>query len=298
MNIDDATDPHPSVVRAASELDAAIFEPKALPHALQAAGQTLGFDHFCLVHSKLNELSVVAAEHSQAAFQAYEAGGWLATDYRAATVNSSGLGELYLDHIAVPEEQRLNSAIYHDLYVPERMAHFAGWRAGVGEETWIYSLARSEEKGQVTAEEASALRQFIPHANRALVLAMRTRHLRVQGMADFATATGAALIILDSLGRAAAVNRHAELIFGADFGVQEGKLWSGRPDSHAKLEALTQTARSKHAIGALKTFVVQRRDGRTPVLVRSTPVRGLGLDALPGARILVTLVEAVPRHGL
>ena len=71
----------------------------------------------------------------------------------------------------VPEAQRLSSGIYHDLYLPQKMAFFAGWSASVGEESWIFSLARSEERGPVGPDEARLLADLMPYANRALTFA-------------------------------------------------------------------------------------------------------------------------------
>ena len=58
-----------------AELEAAVFAPETLANALHMAGEGLGYDHFCLVHSNIRELQVVSAEHSMEAFRAYETGG-------------------------------------------------------------------------------------------------------------------------------------------------------------------------------------------------------------------------------
>jgi len=61
---------------AMARLEAGIFETETLAKTLHMAGEDLGFDHFCLVHSNIQDLQVIAADHSLAAFEAYDAGGW------------------------------------------------------------------------------------------------------------------------------------------------------------------------------------------------------------------------------
>jgi DNA-binding CsgD family transcriptional regulator len=38
-------------------------------------------------------------------------------------------------------------------------------------------------------------------------------------------------------------------------------------------------------------IILRRPDGRRPLLIQPMPVRGVGLDALPGARILITITD-------
>lgn len=274
-----------------------MFEPQTQALTMEAAGRLLRFDHFCLVHANINDLNVIASDASLEGFKAYEAGGWVSADYRAATVNDAAPGSLYLDHIAVPEQQRLSSAIFNELYVPQRMAHFAGWRVNIEDETWIFSMARSKEAGSVTQEEAARLSAFMPYANRTLMLAHEMRHARVQGAADLAGIAGIPLIVLDHRGQVLAVNPHAENLFTRCFGVRENRLWALHPESQSRLEALAQSTSQKGGPGMASNFVVQRKNAG-PILIKPTPLRGLGLDALPGARMLLTLVDSKRRQSI
>ncbi len=55
-----------SNAKAVARLEAAIFEPDALANTLHMVGEDLGFDHFCVVHSNIRDLQVIAADHSAA----------------------------------------------------------------------------------------------------------------------------------------------------------------------------------------------------------------------------------------
>ena len=292
-----------SNTNAVARLEAAIFEPDNLADTLRMVGEDLGFDHFCVVHSNIKELRVIAADHSLAAFKAYEAGGWVATDYRAATVNLFPTRSLYLDHLVVPEARRLSSGIYHDLYVPEKMAYCAGWSTNLANQSWILSLARAENKGAVGSEEAPALTELMAHASRTLAFAKQVRDIRAQSISDFGTQLGIPLIMLDGEGRAVAISPQAERLFDREFGIRNRRLWAADSESSNKLETLVRMARASIIPDLSDEVVVVRRKERGSLLLRPIAIRGLGLDMLPGARLFVTVTDlsqapAVPEHDL
>lgn len=279
------------VARASARLEAAIFDPHSMPDALEAAGHALGFDHFCLVHSNVSRLRVFAADSLLSAVNAYGAGGWADVDYRASALAASPVDALYLDHLVVPDQVRLTSAIHNEHFVPHGLAYGAGWRVKLADESWTFALARADDKGVVATEEAAHLKAFMPYANRAIELAHRMRHVRVQGMMDFASSTGVPLILIDHAGEVAAVNAAAERLFGQDFDIRERRLRAANPDAQMHLDALAQAARDTNGLASLPNFVIPTRGGASPILARPLRVRGLGLDTLPGACIILTLVD-------
>jgi len=280
-----------SIARATELFEASLFTPDDLPHTLDAVAREIGFDHFCLVHSQLENPTFIASEHSLDALNAYATGGWREVDYRAANVNHTADGSLFLDHLVVPEEERTRSAIYNELYVPKRMAYFAGWRFAVGGDTWIYSLARAEDKGPAGSTDVDMLTGLAPFANRALLMARHIREVRVRGMLDGLASANFAAVILDSDGKAQAVTPSAESMLGSEIDIRSGSLWASNSSANEALGQLASRARSGLTEGVAQDIVIRRPDGRKPILVQPVPVRGVGLDALPGARILVMLTD-------
>lgn len=279
------------ISRPTERLEASLLTPEDLPRTLSAIGRDLGWDHFCLVHSDLEDPTFVAAENSQDALNAYVEGGWREVDYRAANVNLTKPGQLFLERLIVPEDQRIKSAIYNELYVPRHMAHFICWRHEVAGSTWIFSLARSADKGAANDTDVDALTRLKPFANRALHIAQQLREVRVQGMLDGLAAAELAAVIIDSNGRARAATPQAEAMFDRDFGVRHGQLWAANRNLQIRLDHLSTLARSKILLGEVGNVVVRRTDGRRPILIQPMPVRGIGLDVLPGARLLLTLTD-------
>lgn len=281
----------PAVVRATELLEASLFTPESLASALEAVGREIGFDHFALVHSDLENLTFIASEPAVEAFNAYDRGGWREVDYRAANVNQTPAGRLFLDHIVVPKAERISSAIYNELYVPMRMAYFAGWRFDVADATWIYSLARAEDKGPASAADIDALTALAPFANRALLTAWRMRDAHVAGMVDGLASAGVAALVIDNNGRVSLATPQAEAMFGSELGIRAGRLWAANPHANREIEKLIMLARVGAANLLVPDLVIRRAHGRKPLLLQPIPVRGVGLDALPGARILLMLTD-------
>jgi DNA-binding CsgD family transcriptional regulator/PAS domain-containing protein len=281
----------PSVARATELLESSLFAPDDLPQTLDAVAREIGFDHFCLVHSELDNPTFIASDQSLEGLNAYAEGGWREVDYRAANVNHTPDGRLFLDHLAVPEESRTSSAIYNELYVPKRMAYFAGWRFAVGGHTWIYSLARAEDKGPAGSQDIDVLTGLAPFANRALLMAQHMREIRARGMLDGLASADVAAIILDSDGRAHAATPQAEAMFGAEIDIRSGYLWASSGSAREELDKLAARARAGVVNELAPDIVIRRLDGRKPLLVQPVPVRGIGLDALPGARMLLMLTD-------
>jgi DNA-binding CsgD family transcriptional regulator len=280
-----------SVTRATELLESSLFTPDDLPHTLEAVAREIGFDHFCLVHSELDNLTFIASELSLDALNAYADGGWREVDYRAANVNQTPDGQLFLDHLAVPDESRTRSAIYNELYLPNRMAYFAGWRFAIDGDNWIYSLARAEDKGPAGLADVEMLTRLAPFANRALLMARHLRDVRVGGMLGGLASANLAALILDSDGKAQAVTPSAQSMLGTEIDIRSGSLWASDSSANEALGQLASRARSGLIDGLTPDIVIRRPDGRKPILVQPIPVRGVGLDALPGARILVMLTD-------
>ncbi len=281
----------PMLVQAVAALDDAVLTPVSFADAMESAGRALGFDHFALVHSALDRPEYIAAAHAMDGLQTYTREGWIEVDYRAPTVGLAGIDELYLDHVVTPEEQRRRSTIFHELYVPKKMAWFAGWRSSIAGADWIFSLARGQEGGPVRPEEASLIRSFIPHAKRAALMARGMREWRAAGMAEGLAAAGLPSILLDDSGRAIQVTPSAAAMFGEDFGIRGGALWARHSGSMQELARLAAFASGRLDGEAPQGAVIRRADGRKPVSVQPLAVRGLGLDVFPGARLLLVLVD-------
>jgi DNA-binding CsgD family transcriptional regulator len=277
------------IARATRLLEEAVFAPDHLAQTLDEAGRALGFDHFCLVHDDLNALTTVASDTSVEAFDLYAKGGWAEVDYRAAHVGRVRDGKLFLDHVVVDAEKRLGNPVYHDLYVPHRMAYYAGWRFTVGGSTWNLALARSEERGPVSEEEAKALESIIPIANRSLYLIHQLRETHVKGMFDGLTTSQTAAVMLHRDGKVGLVTPQAQRLFNIDFDIRDGRLWSAHAASNARLEKVAHFARSGKNADPTSSFLIQRFNDSRTILAHPVLIQGAGVDLLAGPRVALFL---------
>lgn len=279
------------VAAAEALLEACVSELEGLPAALEAAGRLLGFDYFCLVRADLDRPAFIASEGQREGIAAYFAGGWRAEDFRARTEQKWPINTLYLDHKAVGDDERRQSAIYNEFYRPNRMANYAGIRFDFGGEEWFCSASRAEEAGVIEGEDATNFVRIARTAMNAASLAIRLRDSRADGMLEGLHASGAAALLLDGDGRVIAVTPAAERVFGPDLGVRSGELWSANGDDMRTLGAIARSARGGTSPLIPRRVVLRGQGRRRPVLVNISAVLGSTLDALPGGRLLLVLSD-------
>ncbi|MBU6320191.1 MAG: helix-turn-helix transcriptional regulator [Alphaproteobacteria bacterium] len=272
-------------------LDEAVFEPETLPDAFAKAGRELGFDHFCLVHANLEDPTFIGADSALVFLNEYAKDGWLAGDYRANFVNQVPNGTLFSDETMTDAEGRKATAIYNELYVKHGIESFAGWRHSISDQTWIFSLARSADKGPITNVEMETLGRFRSIANRTARLAYTLRQARLDGALEGLALKGSAAILLSVTGRVMAATPAAERLFDAEFNVRQSMLWANHPNSRSALAALAVPARNGALTPGSSSIVIHRRSPRRPLLATPHPVRGLGLDALTGAQTLLIVTS-------
>lgn len=172
------------------------------------------------------------------------------------------------------------------------MASFAGWRLATDGDTWIYSRARAEDKDPAGRADVAMLTGLSPFANRALLMAHHLREERIGGMLDGRASANPGGLTLDSNGKAQIVTPSAGSMLGSAIDIRSGSLWASDSSADAALGQLPTCARSGLVDGLAPDIVSRPRpDGRKPILVQPIPVCGMGLGALPGARILVMLTD-------
>jgi len=162
------------VAAAEALLEACIYQPERLPEAMGEAGRALGFDYLSLVSSNLEDPAFILSEDQREAMAAYFADGWFEVDYRAATERQLPLNTLFLDHRAIGEDARKRTAIYNELFLPNRMAHSAGMRFDLdGKEEWFCFAARGEDKGVIDGKDAQGFVRIARTAMQAASIAAR-----------------------------------------------------------------------------------------------------------------------------
>lgn len=280
---------------AEAVLEECLAQPERLPAAMGQAARLLGFDYFCMVSSNLQRPAFLVPEEQSEGISRYFNDGWVNVDYRQKTERPLPLNTLYLDHRAVNENERRKSAIYNELFVPMKMAHYAGIRFQMGvDEEWFCFVCRSEEAGVVEGQSAKHFKRIAELAMNSASTAARIHDVRASGMLEGLMRSGVPAVLLDGAGRVTGVTSKAEAIFRADFGVRERRLWSANPADSLALRALSAFVANEHTLDARRRVFIQGQGRNRPVVLTALRVLGPALDQLPGARVLVTLEDLNP----
>lgn len=282
-------------VAAEAMLEECLGEPDRLPVAMGEVSRLLGFDYFCMVSSNLARPAFLVPEEQSEGISRYFDEGWVNIDYRQRTERPLPLNTLYLDHRAVNENERKRSAIYNELFVPMRMAHYAGIRFQMGvDEEWFCFVCRSEEAGVIEGRVAHHFKRIVELAMNSASTAARVHTERSSGMLEGLMKSGVPALLLDGAGRVIAVTSKAEAIFRDDFGIRQGKLWSANPGDAMALGMLSAFIANEDIVDARRRVFVQGQGRNRPVVLTALRVLGPALDQLPGARVLVTLEDLNP----
>ncbi|RYG33135.1 MAG: hypothetical protein EON93_10080, partial [Burkholderiales bacterium] len=275
---------------AEAVLEETLAQPERLPAAMGEAARMLGFDYFCMVNSNLERPAVLVPEEQREGITRYFNDGWINIDYRARRERELPVNTLFLDHRAIDEDERKTSAIYNELFVPMRMAHYAGIRLPMGmDEEWFCFVCRSEAAGVIDGKSAQHFRRLAALAMNSASLAARIHQARASGMLEGLARSGVPALLLGATGRVVAVTPKAEQIFRGDFGIRQGRLWSANAGDAQALGALSAFVSDAHASQARRRVFIQGQGRSRPIVLTALRVLGPALDELPGARVLVTL---------
>jgi DNA-binding CsgD family transcriptional regulator len=276
-------------------LEETLAQPELLPAAMGKAARELGFDYFCMVSSNLERPAFLVPEEQSEGISSYFNDGWVNVDYRQKTERPLPLNTLYLDHRAVGEKERKSSAIYNELFVPMRMAHYAGIRFRMGaDEEWFCFVCRSEEAGVIEGQSAQHFKRIAELAMNSASVATRIHDARASGMLEGLVRSGVPAVLLDGTGRVVAVTSKAEAMFRGDFGIRKGRLWSANAGDARSLGALAAFVANEQTVDARRRVFIQGQGRARPVMLTALRVLGPALDQLPGARVLVTLEDLNP----
>jgi DNA-binding CsgD family transcriptional regulator/PAS domain-containing protein len=290
------TDPDTLEV-ALQRLEASAYEhdtrSDGFAERLGDVGQALGFSYFCLVETDRQLLRTIGTQEAMSFFAAYEGGGWAQSDTRYDWVSKAPADQLFVDHRDIPEDIRKTSAIYNDFFPQHGLDHFICWRFRTATTQWFASLTRPARTGAISTSETDLIATIRHRANRVFLTRHALQSSRHEGWLDGLRTSGDPLIGLGENGRVIFVNPAAERLLGPRFAIKDGRLWAEDSASRSRLQGLADAVAQRAAPPAASILV--RIQGRHPILLQPTPVRGAGLDMLRGVRTLIVMADLADR---
>lgn len=284
-----------NAVGALRILEEAAQTPSSMSAALEVAARAFGIKRIGFFDATRLNLPLVS-EDALEDIAAYGEQSWAFADDRVRYCNAAPIGKIVRDHIAVPPEVRKTSAIYNEFYIPRDLAWKAGWKFSLGNETWAVTLLRSKRQGAFDDAATRKIARFAPSLNRIVTMAGITRAAHDRGLIHGLTLSSTPSIVLDHRGRPSFVSEGAAVLFDATFNIKRSQLWAQDSTSNSGLRFMANVARGVIEPDTPQNLTIRRGDGRRPILASPMRVRGSGLDTLPGARLIIFLVDMEARE--
>lgn len=280
-----------NIVRAAELLEACAFNPDSAPRTFDLVADALELRFFHLTNLSGAVPEHLTGERSRDAVDEYlreamfERDPWTQAALRAQAKH----GELHFDRSLVQADAR-KSAYYRDYCPRHDVAHHGGWRSRGSAGDIYFAIFRSAAQGEFSLSDRRSLTRFVPSAQRAYDLMVSVREHRSMGVAKGLEAGGRPALLVDSFGRVSHVTPGAAAIFDQSFALRCGALCAADPASHRRLAIIRAVAQGRVEAAPLPNIIVLRAE-RRPLVLSLSPIRGVGLDALPGARLIVTIAD-------
>jgi DNA-binding CsgD family transcriptional regulator len=277
---------------AAALLEEGAFSPETITVTLADVGNRTGLGHLALYKLDPQDPQFIAHGELAEIFSDFVDGGWHQIDVRTEYCARAKMGQIIRDHLMVPERVRKSSPLYNEFYANRDIGWMAGWKVLLGAEPWGFSLSRSRG-GEFTDADVRDIGRLAPAANRAVTTALALRNMRATGMMDGLAAANTAAVLLDSTGHVRSVTPAAERLFDHDFGVKNGRLTTSDTRGAVGLTKIAAQAGGKGMLSSadLRTVAIYRQGKTRPIIATPIAVRGVGLDMLPGARVLILLID-------
>ncbi|MET0429451.1 MAG: helix-turn-helix transcriptional regulator [Microvirga sp.] len=272
----------------AASIEEAAFEPDALPAMFEKLSSAVGSELGMIFSLDEGRPEILGSTRAQDLQMAYAAGGWHTQDIATQSIKRLAPGGVRLSHEFMDERMFSRHPFFQDLLNKHGGPYGVGWHCAMGDEQFVFALMRPKA---FTQETVQLLEQIRPVANSTMLLATRVLDARARGMADSLEANGAASMLLNEKGHVSYVSRAAEKLLDQDFHIRQGMLWASDPVANLRLGQLFHAARDPLGASSPPQFQVSRRNGRRPIVLVSHRVRGHALDVLPGARLLLTLLD-------
>lgn len=278
---------------ASAILEEAALAPDQLPEALARAARLLGATELSLVNAGSQTPVYLHSANAGGMHRAYFEEGWHALDTRhhAFVRHGATQGRVVTENLLLAAEHRARSPFHQEFCRRFKIEHCVSWSYESEGEAWGYSLLYDAKAGSPEAARLGLIQQLAPVAIRAGMLATSLRGAHLAGLAEGIDRSGRGAAVLDHRGLCIRITRVAERSFDKAFGVRQGRLWAADPASNAALQALADQVRRPLPAGAPGPVRVSRGPDRSPVILQPVRVAGRNLDAWPGARLVVSLVD-------
>lgn len=276
-------------IRAATLLEEAHSSLDSLETVLDEVARALGFDLFCILHPEGSGPPKTHSEGPSGLLEPFDTGEFAVLDWQGAKIGHHRNGLMLLNSLGAGGRHVLNGTLLQPRVTSSSTTHFVAWHLPIGEKSWNLAFVRGRDRGPVGAEEAQAAASVIPVANRALRMLHRQKQIHVKGVFHGLAAARSAAVLIEADGGATLATPPAERLFGLDFGIKDGRLWSAHSASDESLQELSDLVRRRQPLETKSAFRIYRFSDNRAVLARPRPLPGPMPDVFSSARMILFL---------
>lgn len=219
--------------------------------------------------------------------------GWYKRDlrgYRAWPLLRQGR-KVLIEHDVSTEQERRNSAYHNEWLRPWDLPWWG--TLGFSRDGQHYGLVmlRNSRQDAFTYEDLRPLSGLRHHLARVLTLIETLSTQRAEAVLDTMDLIERPAFLLNAAGRVIRLNTDAKALLGSDFTLSHGVLRTTHAENSERLQALIATVLAP-GISVTRTephWMVLRRLGRRPFIVKAMPIIAGLSDILTGARALLTV---------
>lgn len=276
--------------RAGELLELAALTSGGLRTAFEDVAALLDGEMFHLFNFTRPEAPDMIVSDDRAAIYAdYLANGWHEQDIWSHTAAKIARHGRVLTDGILTHEIRRRAPFYQEFCTKWGIGNFTAWTFDLAGERWSYTLMGRAGQGAAPID-GDIYKRFIEAADRAALLATATEKVRAFGIAQGLELGGRPTIVLDHNGRVSFLTQTAEMLLGQGFRIRHDRLEGEHPDTDLAFRQLAREASSSRR-SMLRNFLIQRDDGRKPIVVMPVHVRDRGLHGLPGTRIILIMTD-------
>lgn len=283
-------------VAAGELLESAAISGQGLTSVFSEVARLLDGDMFQLINVTRPEAPELFVDSSCGGILAdYIQSGWHEFDTWTHKAREVAMHGVLLNTELVDPSVRRRDPFFQEFCRDWEIGRFTAWTFDLCGQKWGYTLMRKPED-QLSDLHLEALRTLMPAADRASLFASAFRDNRARGLAEGLEQGGKPAIVLDHEGRVLFATPSAERLFGQGFTVRDGRLRGQTGPADGAFRRLSDHAGMTRP-PMLANFSIPRPDGRRPIVAMPISVRDQAVEALPGARIVLMLMDLESRLG-
>lgn len=281
------------VQRALDALYSAVVAPETWAMALHQMARATNSVGCCFYprDQALALLHLPVSPDLRGFVDAYVQGGWFQIDphamrgWRAAEEGRT----LVLQDDIFPAAERNGSHYFHDFLRAWKLPDWAAVAFKADSHHWCLSLLRDARQGPVADGQTEVLKALAPHFSRVIELATLVDRRRSAEQIETLELVGAAAALLDWKGAVTGITSAAEGLMGTDISIRSGQLYILDSAAHRHLSDIMATLRSGKPPPS--QFIVVRRDGLRPIVIKVTGLPRLLSDTFGRAGVLLRFFD-------